>query len=388
MVAYILGLFDPEDFIKEVTNVLAQHLLQASDPEYVKETRLIELFKTRLDAAKLQAAEVMLKDLRDSVSLNKRINPRARFATATPEPAKPKEIMAAIPSDGITMQGLYKLFETRIKPTQFTAAVNLVATKRGELYYPKRTRLPQDVTKEEKRESDFDYKVQVLSGFFWPQMRSNDFALPAQFAELDEAFGNKFASLGNQRKLFFRKALARVNIELQLEDRLVQESDVPAWRASVINLFSEENTDATLTPDQLAEALEMEDDLVADALSFWTSKRVLYQPAPGVFAVLESLDMDAGPPQATVQPQDEAISGMMSQDAMLRESAPMFETFIKGMLRDGGPKEIGGFMGITNMLKMVLPTFTYGDDEVNLLLREMEVRGEVVNNGENWAIAK
>lgn len=68
IIAYILGLFEQEEFIKEVTTVLAQHLLHSTDPEYVKATKLIGLFKSRLDASKLQAAEVMLRDMQDSVS--------------------------------------------------------------------------------------------------------------------------------------------------------------------------------------------------------------------------------------------------------------------------------------------------------------------------------
>ena len=68
VISYILGLFEQEEFIKEVTTVLAQHLLHSMDSEYVKETRLVELFKSRLDPSKLQAAEVMLKDMQDSVS--------------------------------------------------------------------------------------------------------------------------------------------------------------------------------------------------------------------------------------------------------------------------------------------------------------------------------
>ncbi|KAI6884946.1 hypothetical protein KC360_g7816 [Hortaea werneckii] len=387
VVAYILGLFDQEEFIKEVTTVLAQHLLQATDPEYVKETRLIELFKSRLDATKLQAAEVMLKDVRDSVRLNRQLNPTAPSSAVSAEP-RPKDIAAAIPEGGITMQELYKSFETRMKPSQFAAALNLVATRRGERYYPKRSKSPrEDQQPDIAASSASDYNVQVLSGFFWPQMRSNDFLLPSTMAEMDEAFGDRFARLGNQKKLHFRKALARVTVDLELEDRQIREENVPAWRASVINIFGEQEAGAALSSDQIMGVLEMEEELVFDALGYWTGKKVLYQPSPGTYAVLESLDMDSGPIQPAMQPQGEAVSAMMSQDAMLRESAPMFETFIKGMLRDGGPKEVGGFMGITNMLKMVLPTFTYGEDEVMLLLGEMEGRGEVARDGEMWAIA-
>jgi len=391
VIAYILGLFDPEEFIKEVTNVLAQHLLHATDPEFVKETKLIELFKSRLDASKLQAAEVMLKDVRDSVSLNKRINPQSTLETN--DPPQPREIRSAIPEEGITLQSLYRPFERRITQGKFIAALKLVGVRRNDLYFPKRTRLSGPDSAEPNEVDDtshMDYKVRVLSGFFWPQMRSNDFALPAVFAEIDASFGNRFARLGNQRKLHFRKALARVTVDLELEDRHVRETDVPAWRASVIDAFGSADYDLEtgLTAEQLSEALEMEEELVLDAISFWTSKRVLYQTAPGSYAVLERLDMDTGTAQAQTQHQQaEAVSAVMSQDALLRESAPMFETYIKGMLRDGGPKEVGGFMGVTNMLKMVLPTFTYGEDEVRWLLGEMEGKGVVVRNGEMWAFA-
>ena len=145
-----------------------------------------------------------------------------------------------------------------------------------------------------------------------------------------------------------------------------------------------------MTATQLEETLHMEAELVLDALGFWTGKRVLYQRSAGVFAVLERLDMDSGalPTRGQQQQQTETVSALMSQDAMLRESAPMFETFIKGMLRDGGPKEVAGFMGITSMLKMVLPTFTYGDEEVLWLLGQMEGRGEVGSNGEVWMFVR
>ena len=40
--------------------------------------------------------------------------------------------------------------------------------------------------------------------------------------------------------------------------------------------------------------------------------------------------------------EDDHVSAVKSQDAMLREAAPMFSTFIVNMLRNQGPKEVGG----------------------------------------------
>ncbi|KAF2481846.1 hypothetical protein BDY17DRAFT_253473 [Neohortaea acidophila] len=400
VIAYILGLFEQEEFIKEVTAVLAQHLLHGTDAEFVKETRLVELFKSRLDASKLQAAEVMLKDVRDSVILGRRINPRAVYENASTRvpPPTPREIQAAIPEDGITLSALFKMFEGRMKSAQFIAAVKLVANKRNDLFFPKRTRVPLDASvpaPNGRREGEVDFKAQILSSFFWPQLRSNGFLLPASLSQYCKDFEDRFHSLGSQRRLHFRPALARVSLKLELEDRVVQETDVAAWRASVIDLFTrndstQQNHDEPIHLDveTIATTLNMESDLVHDALNFWLAKKVLYEVSPGTYAVLERLDMDVAASAPPLPPQqEEAMSAVVSQGAMLRESAAMFEVFIANMLRNQGAKAIGGMMGITNLLKMVLPGFTYGDDEVAWLLGEMEGRGEVVRNGELWSVA-
>lgn len=177
-------------------------------------------------------------------------------------------------------------------------------------------------------------------------------------------------------------------MRLDLEDRTIEESDIPAWRASVIDVFASEPSEdgiQGLSLEQLMSTLNMEEELVKDALHFWLNKNVLYQKSPGLYAVLERLDMDVDPMEHEIH-QEDTISAVKSQNDLLRESASMFETFIANMLRNQGPKQIGGMMGITSLLKMVLPTFTYGDDEVAWLLNEMEARGEVTRNGDTWAV--
>jgi anaphase-promoting complex subunit 2 len=388
VLSYILGLFDQEDFIKEVTNVLAQHLLPATDPEFARETRLVELFKSRFDASKLQAAEVMLKDMRDSVMLQKRILP-ARGQKSVPTP---RDIQAAVPDEGITLRSLHQQFENRMTQSQFLATVKLTTNRRGDLYFPKRGRLPS-AAKESAAERDEsngpDISFRILSSFFWPQLRSNKFALPSTFTNDLAHIDSKFAHYSGQRRLEWQHALGRMSITLELEDRKHEEVDIPAWRVSVINAFSSDEGDdaTTLTASQLEDILQMDAELVSDALSFWSNKRVLYQPTPAEYAVLERLDMDVAP-TAPAAAEEEAFSAVKSQDAVLRENAPMFEIFIANMLRNSGAKEVGGMMGIANMLKMVLPTFTYGEEEVLFLLGEMESRGEVTRDGESWKIAK
>lgn len=387
VLSYILGLFDQEDFIKEVTNVLAQHLLHATDPEFAKETRLVELFKSRFDPSKLQASEVMLKDMRDSVMLQKRVFAGRKLDT-TPTP---REIQAAIPDEGITLQSLYRQFEGRMRHSQFLATMKLTANRRGDLYFPKRGRLPSaanEQTAETTNGKDQDISFRILSSFFWPQLRANKFLLPSVFNEHLAQISEKFAHYSGQRRLEWQHALGRMSVTLELEDRTITEADVLAWRVSVINAFSSDtSSEEGLTAEQLQDQLQMDAELVADALSYWSHKRVLYQPSPAQYAVLERLDMDAAPTAQAIA-EEEAYSAVKSQDAVLRENAPMFEIFIANMLRNSGPKEVGGMMGIANMLKMVLPAFTYGEEEVLFLLGEMEGRGEVARDGESWKVAK
>lgn len=398
VLSYILGLFDQEDFIKEVTNVLAQHLLQATDPEFAKETRLVELFKSRFDPSKLQAAEVMLKDMRDSVMLQKRMLP-SREQKSVPTP---RDIQAAIPEDGITLRSLEQQFDNRMTHSQFLASVKLTANRRGDLYFPKRGRLPSPEKEQAPERSDPydrgdpDISFRILSSFFWPQLRTNKFSLPESSVlpgRLTE-IGDKFAHYSGQRRLEWQHALGRMSITLELEDRTITEPDVHAWRVSVIDSFSpdadhvEEFNGLTRTSEDIEAQLQMDAELVSDALAYWSHKRVLYQPSPGNYAVLERLDMDVAATATAAGGEEEAFAAVKSQDAVLRENAPMFEIFIANMLRNSGPKEVGGMMGIANMLKMVLPTFTYGEEEVLFLLGEMERRGEVVRDGEAWKVVK
>ena len=389
--SYILGLFEQEEFVKELLPFLGQHFLRTSDLEFTHETRLIELLKSRLDASKLQAAEVMLKDMRDSKQLDRRINPPESRSNATAPPT-PREIQASIPPEGITLSALYSMFETRMKRTQFVAAIKLVANRRNDLYFPKRTRVPPERPQPPPPQAsdDAELHVKILSGFFWPQLRSNAFEIPTHLARQLARYEAKFLSVSGQRRIQWRPALGTMNVVLELEDRTIEENDVPAWRSSVIDVFASMDDDISqgLGAAYLMEALKMDEELVTDALSFWVGKRVLYQKTPGEYAVLERVDMEIERDHRAVHPQGETISAVKSQDAMFRDSAPMFETFIMNMLRNNGPREIRGMMGITNMLKMVLPTFTYGDEEVALLLSEMEGRKMVSKNGDTWAAAK
>lgn len=105
-----------------------------------------------------------------------------------------------------------------MKPSHFQSALKLIANKHNDLLYAKRTRLPTEpssVPPGKRKEGEIDFKAQILSSFFWPQMRSNEFDMPPALRSFPERFEHEFQARGNQRKLQFRPALARVSRTLQ-----------------------------------------------------------------------------------------------------------------------------------------------------------------------------
>ncbi|KAF2399924.1 hypothetical protein EJ06DRAFT_582523 [Trichodelitschia bisporula] len=69
VIMHLLGLCEREVFIDEVKSILGEHLLRVEGGQFINETRLLKLFTARFGADKLQACEVMLKDMETSRKL-------------------------------------------------------------------------------------------------------------------------------------------------------------------------------------------------------------------------------------------------------------------------------------------------------------------------------
>lgn len=228
--------------------------------------RLLELFKLRLGDSNLQACEVMLKDVLESKRMNKQIHH--------------------------ILQQQSKIY--RDIPTELSS--------------------------------------QILSSFFWPSLREDEFHLPAPIQALMKEYEAGFEGIKDMRKLHWLPALGRVTVSLEFDDRRL-DLDVLPWQAAVIYAFQEDDTTldeeeeglpaedeheererqrrarlravgasaptpekpkrkkppVTRTIEQLEEQLEMDDGLLRSALTFWVGHRVLTEPAPDTFAVLDSL---------------------------------------------------------------------------------------------------
>jgi anaphase-promoting complex subunit 2 len=74
-IAHLLSLYDQEQYVSVLRNIFGEHLLKTTDTlNLQKETHLLELFKARFGEDKLQACEVMLRDINESRRLGKKIS--------------------------------------------------------------------------------------------------------------------------------------------------------------------------------------------------------------------------------------------------------------------------------------------------------------------------
>jgi anaphase-promoting complex subunit 2 len=331
VISYLLTLYDREDFITELKNILGEHLLKNEGSEFDKERRLLELFKLRLGDDKLQPCEVMLKDVEES----KRINTLIR-KNAVPPPELPT------------------------------------------------------------------VSTQILSSFFWPPLRDDTFLVPAPIRVAQEHYARGFEAVKDMRKLRWLPALGKVDVELQLEDRVLK-VECGTWQASVIYAFQQQPAEPARvggvmrTVEQLEEMLEMDETLVRNALTYWVGERVL-APHPSTldaFTVLERLpssasskdDSAAAVAAEAAKAEQNAAAGVVSSQNLLDKNRELYEQFVVGMLTNQGsmPK-----MRILMMLKMAVPGgFPGGAEELGGLLEGLKEKGRVVvGGGDVWGVKR
>ncbi|KAF1946741.1 hypothetical protein EJ02DRAFT_218727 [Clathrospora elynae] len=381
---FLLTLWEREDFINELKNIYGDHLLRCQDPEYEKEIRLLELIKVRLGDDKLQACEVMLRDVLDSKRINGTIRTTINVPTATAlvtpdhrsvEPQTPGDLPPRTPQPR--------------RPTRSTQHLTPSAPSPAPPAGP-------------------TLNAQILSSFFWPQLRDDTFRVPAQIDALQKEYESRFERIKGMRKLRWMNALGEGSITLTLDDRTEEFDHLTPWQVSVIYAFQLQPDEShigqkragkggegiTRNVTQLEEMLEMDAALIHQALSFWVGKSVLRETSPNTYAVIErassnkAADEDAAAAAeelATIQA--EQTTTVKSQADLLEEKKDVYTAFIVGMLTNQG--NMPGTRIAMMMRMMVQGGFPFGIEEVRGLLGEMEGGGKVVGlGGDVWGVRK
>ena len=137
------------------------------------------------------------------------------------------------------------------------------------------------------------------------------------------------------------------------------------------------------TVNQLVQALEMDETLVRNALTFWTNKMVLWETRKDEYTVLEELneeDFARSNAQSAAAP---ALSSggvddttMTAIDTISNEKMQMYWQFIQGMLTNSSPQM--PLQQIAMMLKMlIVDGFPYSNEDLQEFLGAKIAEGQL-----------
>ncbi|KAK1687826.1 Cullin family protein [Colletotrichum godetiae] len=323
----ISALGSQDIFIKEFQNIIAERLL-STQMEFSQEVRVLNLLKKRFGDNALQNCDVMIKDIQDSKKVDSIISKTIRT--------------------GVIGGPIRKAHNTP------------------------------------------SYHTKILSRLFWPTMDREHFLLPGPVTEGQGQYAGEFERLKSNRKLTWLNNLGNATVNLELEDRTV-EKECKTYEAVVIYAFQTDDSYSGPLPvrrtvDQLEEMLQMDDDLIRSALSFWVGQHVLREIESGTFIVIEKLDDDAddggNPPGPGPDDAPGPDSGDLSPkkpgvlDAKEKERRQVYWQFIVGMLTNSSPAM--PLVQIAMMMKMLIADgFPWSNEELQEFLAEKMAMGEL-----------
>lgn len=363
-------------FIKEFQNIIAEYLL-STQTDFAQEQKVLDLLKKRFGDSALQNCEVMIKDIYDS----RKVDTHIRRVELGQPPQPPRA------------------FGTPIAPLPYEDS-------------------GRDLDVDEENLGQVPYDARILSRLYWPNIVQETFVLPQGVEEQQKKYELGFERLKSARRLTWLNQLGQATVELELEDRTV-ETECRTFEAAVIYAFQDEDAAdaethgaARRTIEELQETLQMDEELVLQALEFWVSKEVLVRASndPGAFVVLER--KDSPPTRPELHPSMSAPAALESEqqqqqhnippakpavvkrvgttsamDAKENERRAMYWQFIVGMLTNSMPLMPLSQMGM--MMRMLIADgFPWGDEELQEFLTQKVDMGELEIVGGKYKLVK
>ncbi|PSR88937.1 hypothetical protein BD289DRAFT_498484 [Coniella lustricola] len=366
-----------EVFIKEFQNIVAEHLL-SNQTDFTREQRVLDLLQKRFGEAALQNCEVMIKDIYDS----RKVDTHIRRVELGQPPQPPKTFGApATP------------------PAYMDIGKQLVL--------------------DEEANGQVPYDARILSRLYWPSIVQETFKLPQPVQQQQDKYEAGYEKLKAARKLTWLHQMGQASVELELEDRTVN-VECKTFEAAVIYAFQDDGTDKNAeegnsmpvrrTVQELQEALQMDEELVLQALEMWESQEVLarYSTSPDTYIVLErksplhltrpDLHPSVSAPAALEgehhflgipsKPSGVKRAGTTSaMDAKENERRAMYWQFIVGMLTNSMPMVPLGQMAM--MMRMLIADgFSWSDQELEEFLAEKTEMAELELVGGKYKLPK
>ncbi|KUI65866.1 Anaphase-promoting complex subunit 2 [Cytospora mali] len=360
-------------FIKEFQNIVAENLL-STQTDFAQEKKVLDLLKKRFGESELQNCEVMIKDIYDSRKVDTTI----------------RKVELGQPSQGP------RAFGTPIvQPTYMDTGNQLDA--------------------DEQNQGQVAYNARILSRLYWPNILQETFSLPQPVEQQQKKYEMGYERLKSSRKLTWLYQLGQATIELELEDRTVN-VDCKTFEAAVIYAFQQDETaehgahsgPVHRTIQELEDSLQMDEEIVLQALDFWETRKVLgrYPNDPNTYVVLERKDQPLTRPELhpaasapAVMQDDHGIqpggkpaaikrAGTTSaMDAKENERRAMYWQFIVGMLTNSMPQAPLGQLAM--MMRMLIADgFPWSDQELQEFLAEKVELGELEVVGGKYKLVK
>ncbi|RDA95971.1 hypothetical protein CP533_5857 [Ophiocordyceps camponoti-saundersi (nom. inval.)] len=262
------------------------------------------------------------------------------------------------------------------------------------------------------------YHSKILSRLFWPSLRKEGFRVPATVAAAQSRYEAGFEQLKTARKLGWLDHLGSATVRLELQDRSV-DLECTTYEAAVIYAFNDDGGGGGVTPrrrtfNELWQELAMDEDLLALALSFWLSKRVLRNVGNQTYEVLEQLGSEANTTTRGVaaaagttlrsgqgggggggaeeeKDDEEEVSlrkpNRLVDEAKEKERRGVYWQFIVGMLTNSSPAMPLG--QISMMMKMLISDgCPWSNEELQDFLGERVVAGELELVGGKYRLPK
>jgi anaphase-promoting complex subunit 2 len=329
VISYLLTLYDREDFITELKNILGEHLLRNEDTEFEKEVTLLELFKKRLGEDKLQACEVMLRDVQESKRMNVMIEktqpPRNRL------PQLRSQILSSFFWPTLRDDTFRVPLPVRVAQEQYATGFEAIKDMRKLQWLQALGRVEVELELE-------DRKIQIDCSTW---QASVIYAFQQQEGEPNRVGG------------ILRK-VEQLEEMLEMEEGLVRQA-VTFWVGERV-----------LAP---------------------------HPSNPDAFTVLESLPSSTSAAAAAAAAAEQAqrtnasAAGVVSSSSLLDKNRDLYEQFVLGMLTNQGAMPKGR---ILMMLKMAVPGgFPGGAEEVGELLEGLKVKEKLVPAaGDVWSVKK
>lgn len=374
VIGTLISTLGAEDvFIKEFQTIIADNLL-STQTDFTQEQKVLDLLKKRFGEAALQNCEVMIKDIFDS----RKVDSTIRSVELGKPPLAPR------------------VFGT---PAPTTLHVDA----------------GQQLDMDEEEQGLLPYQARILSRLYWPNIVQETFTLPRPVEEQQARYGKGYESLKSARKLTWLHQLGQATVELELEDRTVN-VECRTFEAAVIYAFQDEVDEgneehsgpAHRTVQELHEQLQLDEELILQALEYWESKQVLarYAHDQDTFVVLERRDQPLIRPElhpaasAPAVMQDDHVAqpggkpaalkraGTTSaMDAKENERRAMYWQFIVGMLTNSMPNAQLGQLAM--MMRMLITDgFSWSDQDLQEFLAEKVELGELEVSGGKYKLVK